>query len=116
MYIQQTTLFSFEEIIKFQEQTKLELVLSQIDISKPANAIGKPSSSKDPTGYEPKNLIYSLIATQAEKIQSTKDLVTKLNNGPVLRYYCGFKVPGRIPSESTFSRFFNKLSDSEEFE
>ena len=34
MYIRQTTLFSFEEIIKFQQQTRLELILEQIDVSK----------------------------------------------------------------------------------
>ena len=94
------TLFSFEEI----------------NVSKLANAIRKPDNSKGPKGYEPKNLIYSLIAMQVEKIQSTKDLVAKLNKDPVLRYCCDFKVLGRVPSESTFSRFLNKLSDSEELE
>ena len=116
MYIQQMTLFSFEEIIKFQKQTKLELILTQINVSKPANAMRKPSNSKGPKGYDPENLIYSLIAMQVEKIQSTKDLVAKLNEDPVLRYCCGFKVLGRVPSESTFSRFLNKLSDSQELE
>lgn len=90
--------------------------MAQIDVSKPANAIRKPDNSKGPKGYEPKNLIYSLIAMQVEKIQSTKDLVAKLNKDPVLRYCCDFKVLGRVPSESTFSRFLNKLSDSEELE
>jgi len=116
MYIRQTTLFFFEEIIKFQEQTKLELILNQIDVSVLANALRKDSNSKGPNGYEPKHLIYSLIAMQVEKIETIKDLSTKLKENPVLRYCCGFKVLGSTPSESTFSRFLKKLTDSVELE
>jgi len=46
MYIRQTSLFSFEEIIKFQQQTKLELILWQIDISKLAKELRKSSTSR----------------------------------------------------------------------
>lgn len=116
MYIRQTTLFSFEEIIEFQQETKLELILSQIDVSKLANVLKKPSNSKGPKGYEPEQLIYSLIAMQIEKIQSIKDLALKLKENPVLRYCCGFDVLGKVPSESTFSRFLDKLTDTQELE
>ena len=84
MYIRQTSLFSFEEIIKFQQQSRLELILSNIDVSKLANELRKPSNSKGPKGYEPEVLIYSLIAMQVEKIDTIKDLVVKLKENPVL--------------------------------
>jgi transposase len=116
MYIRQTTLFSFEEIIKFQQQTRLELILEQIDVSKLANELRKSDNSRGPKGYEPECLIYSLIAMQVEKINSIKDLVIKLKENPVLRYSCGFDVLGEVPSESTFSRFIDKLSNSEHLE
>ncbi|MFY9213644.1 MAG: transposase, partial [Tissierellaceae bacterium] len=116
MYIRQTSLFSFEEIIKFQQQSRLELILSNIDVSKLANELRKPSNSKGPKGYEPEVLIYSLIAMQVEKIDTIKDLVVKLKENPVLRYCCGFDVLGKVPSESTFSRFLEKLSNSESLE
>lgn len=115
MYIRQTTLFSFEEIIKFQEQTKLELILEQIDVSALINELKKDRDSKGPRGYSPRSLIYSLIAMQVEKINSIKALVLNLKENPVLRYYCGFKVLGSVPSESTFSRFINKLTNSQKF-
>lgn len=92
MYIRQITLFSFEEIIQFQQQTRLELILNQIDISKLANVIRPHPSRRGPKGYDPASLIYALIAMQVEKIQSIKGLVTKLNENPVLRYCCGFDV------------------------
>lgn len=116
MYIRQTSLFSFEEIIKFQQQSRLELILANIDVSKLANELRKPSNSKGPKGYEPEVLIYSLIAMQVEKIDTIKDLVVKLKENPVLRYCCGFDVLGKVPSESTFSRFLEKLSNSESLE
>jgi hypothetical protein len=46
---------------------------------------------------------------QVEKIQTIKDLVLNLKQNPVFRYCCGFDVLGRVPSESTFSRFLDKL-------
>ena len=115
-YIRQTSLFSFEEIIKFQQQSRLELILANIDVSKLANELRKTSNSKGPKGYEPEVLIYSLIAMQVEKIDTIKDLVVKLKENPVLRYCCGFDVLGKVPSESTFSRFLEKLSNSESLE
>ena len=33
MYIRQECLFSFEEILKFQKENKLQLILSQLDFS-----------------------------------------------------------------------------------
>ncbi len=53
---------------------------------------------------------------QIEKIQSIKDLVLKLKENPVLRYCCDFDVLGKVPSQSTFSRFLNKLIDIQELE
>src|SRR5690554_2245860 len=116
MYIRQTTRFSFEEISKFQQQTKVELILEQIDISQLTREIKRPSGSKGPKGYDPESLIYSLIAMQVEKINSIKDLVLKLKENPVLRYCCGFDALGSVPSESTFSRFIDKLSNAKALE
>ena len=116
MYIRQMSLISFEEIIKFQQETKLEMVLSQLDVSKLANSLRKSSNSRGPKGYEPTALIYALIAMQVEKIQTIKELVQKLKENPVLRYCCGFDVLGKVPSESTFSRFLDKLVETDELE
>lgn len=62
--------------------------------------------------FDPTNMIYSLIAMQVLKINRISELVSQLKENPVLRYTCGFKVIGKVPSESTFSRFINKISDS----
>ncbi|SES88470.1 hypothetical protein SAMN03080614_101641, partial [Anaerobranca gottschalkii DSM 13577] len=64
MYIRQMSIISFEEIIKFQQETKLEMILSQLDISKIAYSLRKSGYSKGPKGYEVTSMIYALIAMQ----------------------------------------------------
>lgn len=98
MYIRQISLISFEEIIKFQQEAKLEMILFQIDVSKLAIALRKTNETRGPKGYEVTSLIYSLIAMQVEKIQTIKDLVLKLKQNPILRYCCGFDILGQVPS------------------
>ena len=114
MYIRQQTLFSFEEILKFQKETQLELIFSHLDLSKITKKLGKSTYDRGPKGYCSADLLYAFIAMQIERIPTVKDLVKKLRENPVLRYNCGFDVLGKVPSESTFSRFMNKLSVSEE--
>ena len=116
MYIRQMSLISFEQIMEYQQETKLEMVLSQIDVSKIASSMRKSFGTKGPKGYEPSSIIYALIAMQVEKIQTIKDLVLSLKRNPVLRYCCGFDVLGMIPSESTFSRFLDKLTQNSDLE
>lgn len=53
--------------MEFHQETNLELILSQIDVLKLANVLRKSSDSRNLKGYEPKQLIYSLIAMQIEK-------------------------------------------------
>lgn len=116
MYIRQMSLFSFEDIIDFQKESKLDQILSQIDVSSLTSTLRKSSDSRGPKGFDPTNMIYSLIAMQVLKINRISELVSQLKDNPVLRYTCGFKVIGKVPSESTFSRFINKISDSSALE
>ncbi len=67
MYIRQTCLFSFEEIMNFQQETKLELILAQINISPLVAALSKQSHLGGPKGYRVAPMIYALIAKQIQK-------------------------------------------------
>jgi len=99
--------------MEFQQETRLEMILSEIIISILVKALEKSTTTKGPKGYKLSYLIYALIAMQVEKIQTVKDLVLNLKKNPVLRYFCGFEVLGRVPSEATFSRLITKLKESE---
>ena len=113
MYIRQTCLFSFEEIMNFQQETKLELILTQINVSPLVTALSKQSHLRGPKGYRVAPMIYALIAKQILRISTTSELVRQLKENPVLRYNCGFEVLSKVPSEATFSRFVDKLSESD---
>ncbi|WP_366922865.1 transposase [Metallumcola ferriviriculae] len=114
MYIRQECLLSFEEILNLQPQTKLELVLSQIDLSDFEIAFKR--SRFGPKGYDPTPMLYALIAAQLEQIRTVKALVQRLKQDPVFRYCCCFEVCGQVPSEATFSRFLTKISESEDLQ
>jgi transposase len=112
MYIRQECLLSFDEIIKFQPKTRLELILSEIDFANLIYELSKLHAIHGPKGHNELNLLYSLVATQVEKISTFKKLVERLKTDPVFRYTCGFNVLDEPPSASTFSRFLTKISKS----
>ncbi|TDT51923.1 transposase [Fonticella tunisiensis] len=110
MYIRQETFLSFEEIIKYQPKTKIQMVLSQLDLTVLETNLSKSDHERGPKDYEASKLFYALIAMQLKKIKNIHGLVERLNPDPALRYYCGFDVLKKAPSEPTFSRFLDKIS------
>lgn len=117
MYIRQTCLLSFEEVMQYQQETRLEKVFEQIDVSKISSVLLKPSFSRGgPKGFDPSPMMYAFLAMHLEKIATVKQLVENLKHNPVLRYSCGFEVLGKVPSESTFSRFYSKLTEIDELD
>ena len=86
MYIRQMSLFSFEDIIEFQQESKLDMILGQIDVSGLTSALRKSSDSRGPKGFDPTNMIFSLIAMQVLRINRISELVSQLKVNPVLRY------------------------------
>jgi transposase len=67
---------------------------------------------RGPDGYSCRALLFSLIAMYVEKIKNRAELVRRLKGDPRFAWVCGFEPFGKTPSESTFSRFFSKLSET----
>jgi Transposase and inactivated derivatives len=116
MYIQQECLFSFEEILKFQPKSKLEMILSELNFENLISEFTKKHTSCGPKGYPIRALINSYIAMQVERIPTLTDLSEKLKTNPILRYSCGFELFGRTPSPATLSRFLDKISKNNALE
>lgn len=116
MYIQQKCLFSFEEILKFQPKSKLEMILSELSFDNLVLKLNNRHTSRGPKGYPIHALINSYIAMQVERIPTLKDLSEKLKTNPILRYSCGFELLGKTPSPATLSRFLDKISRTTELE
>lgn len=116
MYIRQECFLPFEELIKYQPETKIQLVLAQLDFNSLAEKLCKPAGKRGPKGHEPLPILYSLISMQVEKISTVAALVARLQSDPIFRYNCGFDLRKLPPSEATFSRFIDKLSSCKELE
>lgn len=113
-YIRQQSLLSFEDLMALQPQTKLELIFENIDLSEAVKVILR--STKGPKGYNPIPIVRALLAQQLEQIPTRAALVRRLVTDPVFRYVCGFNVIGKVPSEATFSRYYNALSQNDYLE
>jgi len=112
MYIRQECLLSFEELIKFQPETKLELIFKAIDPQLTTALAKMPTHSKfGPKPCDRESMLRALIAKEIEGIKNYNALIHRLNSDPVFRYTCGFNVADKVPSASTFSRFVNELKD-----
>lgn len=112
MYIRQECLFSFEELIKLQPDTKLELIFEAIDPQITTALAKLPKFSKfGPEPCDRESMLRSLIAKEVEGIKNYKTLIKRINNDPIFRYTCGFSVIGKAPSASTYSRFIGELKD-----
>ncbi|SHL00912.1 IS5/IS1182 family transposase [Desulforamulus aeronauticus] len=108
MYLLQPTLFSFEELLKFEPETRLQKVLSVLDLSPALTVVKK--AVVGPKGHCVGNMISALVAKQLEQIPTVAALVKRLSED--LR--CGFSLSASVPSESTFSRLIKKLTVTDE--
>ncbi|MDR2089845.1 MAG: transposase [Clostridiales Family XIII bacterium] len=110
MIIHQYSLFSFDEILKFQPETQLMKILDELDFSKLERALGKKPGSRGPKGYSISSLLAALVSAQLAKDTRINKLTERLRADPVLRWTCGFGVLGDVPSESVFCRLYEKLA------
>jgi transposase len=61
-------------------------------------------------------MIYSLVARFIERIPTIKDLIKRLKHDFIFRLECGFLVSDQNPSEASYSRLIEKLSETDAME
>lgn len=88
------------------------MIFSNLDLTKVTHEI-RCNSNKGPTGYNPLPIIRAFLAQQLENIATRKDLIKRLNQDSVFRHACGFGLLGKIPSEATFCRYYQRLNYSD---
>ena len=109
MDIRQGCVFSFEDAIKMQPRSRLEIILDTLDFKVIIKALAKEDNDqhKGPNGYSLESKLNSLIAKRVYNMDTFTELVERLTQDPVLRYQCGFEVFGKVPSIATFSRYLS---------
>jgi len=114
MNIRQSCIFSFEDALKMQPQSRLEITINTLDYG-PVLAKLNTSDEKTagPKPYPAYAMLNALIAMKLENMPTFTKLVERLTYDPYLRYICGFNVFGTTPSIACFSRFYAKLTNSD---
>lgn len=114
MYIRQGCLLSFEDAIKMQPRSRLEMVLSTLDFDGVIAALDiNTVKHRGPIGYSTEAKLSALVSMRVYNMANFTELVERLNNDPMLRYVCGFEAFGKAPSIATISRFYSQVTETE---
>jgi len=110
MYILQGNLFSFEELMDLEPKQKYHALFAALDLTPFVKELRK-SSPLGRKGRDTESMLRALLAGLCEEIPTFTKLVSRLKSDLRLRYYCGFGIDEEPPSVSTFSRFFQRLTN-----
>ena len=91
---------------------RFEAIFSTLTIEPVLAAVSKRSIYGAPTELNYVAMIYALVTRIVERIPMIKDLVKRLRHDFMFHLECGFLFSDRIPSKASFSRFAQKLSES----
>ena len=114
--IRQGSLFSIQDLYDLEPTQRYEAIFSTIDMDSAVLVVSKKSHLGAPTELNYAAMIYSLVARYIERIPTTKDLIKRLRDDLMFRLECGFLISDQLPSEASYSRLIEKLSESEVIE
>ena len=112
MYIRHISLFSFDTLMQYQPKTRLAMVFESIDLHPFLKAL-PIKSVRGPKGYSSAALIKAILAMRLCSVPTVTLLVERLKTDMVFRYECGFSISQPVPSLATFSRFFQKIAETD---
>ncbi|MDP7980796.1 transposase [Bacillus sp. WLY-B-L8] len=110
--IRQGSLFGIQDLYDLEPTRRFEAIFSTLTIEPILAVVSKRSIYGAPTELNYAAMIYALVARIVERIPTIKDLVKRLRHDFMFHLECGFLFSDRIPSEASFSRFTQKLSES----
>jgi len=111
-YVRHESLFSLQDLYHIEREKRFDVIFSTIDLTPALSVINKRSRLGAPVDSNYSAMIYSLFARIIERIPTIKDLVKRLRADILFRLDCGFLLSESIPSESSYSRLIQKLSQS----
>ena len=110
MYILQQVPFSFEDLMELELKERLPLFFSALDL-RPIIKKLRSNSPQGAKGFPKDAILRALLAAPLVGISTFTGLVERLESDIKFRYQCGFGV-GRVPSVATFSRVFQKITET----
>jgi transposase len=110
--IRQGSLFDIQELFDLEPPQRFGAIFSTLDIDPILCVISKKSIYGAPTELNYAAMLYSLVARIVERIPTVKDLRKRLKHDFIFRLECGFLVSDSLPSEASYSRLVQKLSET----
>jgi len=111
LYIRHQPLFSFETLQEYQPKTRLSLLFESLDLH-PCLKELPAQSIRGPKGYSNSAMLRALLAKQLYQIPTFSLLVERLEQDLSFAHDCGFHLCDARPSVATFSRFYQRLSQT----
>lgn len=114
--VKQMRLFDIHELMEMETSHRFDSILATFDLQPIFLLFRKKTMHGAPRELNYGAMIQSLIIRIVERIPTVKDLVKRLKYDFVFRLDCGFLVSDPVPSEASYSRMVDVISQSEVFD
>lgn len=111
--VKQICLFDIQQLLEMESSHRFDAIFRAVDIQPIFQLFSKRTMKGAPRELNYGAMIQSLIVRIVERIPTIKDLVKRLVHDPLFRIDCGFLVSDVVPSEASYSRMLQVISDSD---
>lgn len=114
--VKQMRLFDIHELMEMESSHRFDAILATFDLQPIFQLFSKKTMRGAPRELNYGAMIQSLVIRIIERIPTVKDLIKRLKNDLIFRLDCGFLLSNSVPSESSYSRMVDVISQSEIFD
>ncbi|MEB2278880.1 hypothetical protein LAV73_02535 [Lysinibacillus xylanilyticus] len=111
--VKQMSLFDIQELMEMESSRRFDRIFATFDVQPIFQLFSKKTLRGAPCELNYGAIIQSLIVRIVERIPTIKDLIKRLVNDPLFRFDCGFLVSDVVPSEASYSRMIDVISQSD---
>jgi len=111
--VKQMSLFDIQELLKMESSRRFDEIFATFDVQPIFHLFSKKTLRGGPRELNYGAMIQSLIIRIVERIPTIKNLIKRLVNDPLFRLDCGFLVSDVVPSEASYSRMIEVISQSD---
>lgn len=111
--VKQISLFDIHQLFELECSHRFDAIFCTFDVHPIFQLFSKKTLRGAPRECNYGAMIQSLIIRIVERIPTVKDLVKRLVNDPLFRLDCGFLVSDSVPSEASYSRMVDVISQSD---
>ncbi|WP_431028769.1 transposase [Lysinibacillus sp. LZ02] len=114
--VKQMRLFDIHELMEMESSHRFDAILVTFDLQPIFQLFSQKTMRGAPRELNYGAMIQSLIIRIVERIPTVKDLIKRLKYDLIFRLDCGFLLSDSVPSEASYSRLVDVISQSEVFD